>query len=132
MARLNLEQLASNLVDKLANLKDEESMLVLKHIVREYADKSNKSSLDISKNLFNEFIDNKIQDNYNDKTEEKIIDEYEKYDIKNFYDEMMGKEWCELYVKDKEKAKLQTNYYFAILELLNYFTYLDSISVDKA
>jgi hypothetical protein len=132
MAKSDLEQITEYLIDKMVNLTDEESILVLKHIVREYAETYNKSSLDISKNLFNEFIDNKLQDSYKDKPVKKIIDEYEKYDIKNFYDEMMGKEWCELYVKDKEKAKSQTNYYFAILELLNYFTYLDSISVDKA
>ena len=132
MAKSDLEQIVDYLLDKMVNLTDEESMLVLKHIVKEYSELDNKSALNVSKNLFNEFIDNKIQDSYKDKPVEKIIDEYDKYDIKNYQKEMMGKDWCDLYLKDMAKAKSELNYHFIVFNLYNHFTYANSISVDKA
>lgn len=72
-----MEEAIKNLLEVMLFQEDEVNILVLKTMIQQYGEQCNISSLQISKQIFEEFLYNKIEDKFHKKVkkEEKIKEE---------------------------------------------------------
>lgn len=97
--------------------QDEVNILILKNLIQEYGEQNNISSLQLSKQIFDEFLNNKIEDTYYKKIkeeeemkEEKLLT---KQDTFNYYFDNL------LYGGDGETNKIF--YYFMFVDIFHPF-----------
>jgi hypothetical protein len=72
-----MEKAIKDLLEIMISQEDDVNILVMKTMIQQYSDQSNIPSLQLSKDLFDEFLNNKIEDKFHKKVEkeEKVKNE---------------------------------------------------------
>ena len=74
-----MEKAIKDLLEIMLSQKDDVNILVMKTMIQQYSEQSNIPSLQLSKDLFDEFLHNKIEDKFHKKVEkEEKVNEEEK------------------------------------------------------
>ena len=116
-----MEEAIKNLLEVMLFQEDEVNLLVLKTMIQQYGEQCNISSLQLSKQIFEEFLNNTIEDKFHKKVkeEEKVKEEVKeekllmKQDTFNYYFDNL------LYGGNGEINK--TFYHFLFVDILNPF-----------
>lgn len=96
-----MEEAIKHLLEVMLSQEDEVNILVMKTMIQQYGEQSNKSSIQLSKDLFDEFLHNKIEDKFHKKVdeEEKVKNEEKLYTNTQHAYKDYFKEW---YISTKE------------------------------
>lgn len=101
-----MEEAIKHLLEVMLSQEDEVNILVMKSMIQQYGEQSNKSSIQLSKDLFDEFLHNKIEDKFHKKVdkEEKVKKEEKPYTSMQeaYYDYF--KEWYLSGRKENDKT----------------------------
>jgi hypothetical protein len=105
-----MEKAIKDLLEIMFSQEDDVNILVMKSMIQQYSEQSNIPSLQLSKDLFDEFLHNKIEDKFHKKVEkeEKVNEEEKLYTNKQEAYHDYFKKW---YLSGR-KENNETDYIF--------------------
>jgi hypothetical protein len=104
-----MEKAIKDLLEIMLSQEDDVNILVMKSMIQQYSEQSNIPSLKLSKDLFDEFLHNKIEDKFHKKVEKKEkVKKEELYTSKQEAYHSYFKEW---YLSGR-KENNETDYIF--------------------